>query len=136
VDGTICPGTPICEGRKFNFLTEQYIDRLRPSLSREKCCGNPQPNSKGEEMATATQYDRATLSNIWNKAQIVTGNDPNVFRKDVYGAWMRWDKYGETSQYGWEVDHIVPVARYGSDALSNLQPLQWENNRRKGDNRW
>jgi 5-methylcytosine-specific restriction endonuclease McrA len=88
-------------------------------------------------MITATQYDHATLSAIWNKGQAIPGNDPNVFRRDFYGTWMQWSQYGNTSsQYGWEVDHIVPLARFGSDMLSNLQPLQWENNRRKSDNLW
>lgn len=87
-------------------------------------------------MATTTQYDHATLSAIWAKGQVAPGNDPNVFRKDTYGTWMRWDQYGKTSQYGWEVDHIVPLTRNGSESLSNLQPLQWENNRKKSDNRW
>jgi len=88
-------------------------------------------------MQTSTQYDHATLSTIWNKGLAVQNYDANVFRRDVYGTWMRWDHYGRTSsQFGWEVDHIIPVARHGSDALSNLQPLQWENNRKKCDNRW
>jgi len=86
-------------------------------------------------MATTTQYDHATLSSIWAKAQIDPENDPNVFRKDIYGTWIRWDQYGQTSKYGWEVDHIVPTSRGGSDAVFNLQPLHWQNNRVKSDKR-
>ncbi|MGB0063212.1 MAG: HNH endonuclease signature motif containing protein [Terracidiphilus sp.] len=74
------------------------------------------------------------LSAIWAKGQAVLGYDANVYRKDVYGSWMKWNDYGQTTQYGWEADHIFPVCRGGLDVLSNLQPLYWENNRKKGDN--
>lgn len=43
-------------------------------------------------------------------------------------------EYGKTTQYGWEVDHIKPVAHGGTDNVANLQALHWQNNRHKGDN--
>ena len=79
------------------------------------------------------KYDTATLVAVWQKGQIVHGYDPNKYRTDRYGSWIAWTEYGQTSNYGWEVDHVVPVSRGGSNALSNLQPLYWQNNRSKSD---
>lgn len=82
----------------------------------------------------ASNYDHATLSAIWAKASAVAGYDMNVYRKDICGAWIAWREYGNRdSQYGWEVDHALPVSRGGNDSLSNLRPLHWQNNARKSD---
>lgn len=72
---------------------------------------------------------------VWQKGQIVAGYDSNTWRKDSCGAWINRHEYGNTdSNYGWEIDHIQPVAKGGSDHLFNLQPLLWKNNRAKSDN--
>lgn len=42
-------------------------------------------------------------------------------------------EYGQESQFGWEIDHIVPVSSGGTDELENLQALHWENNASKGE---
>ena len=69
---------------------------------------------------------------VWNKAQPT--DDPNICL-DICGQKIYFNKYGDTnSDYGWEIDHIKPVAREGGDEMDNLQPLQWKTNRRKGDN--
>jgi len=84
---------------------------------------------------SGAQFDQRTIDAVWNKAITVLGADPNVLRKDICGAWIERSRYGETTSEGrgWEIDHIVPVSRGGTDVLSNFQALQWQNNRRKGD---
>lgn len=73
------------------------------------------------------------VQKVWEKAETVDGNDPNVWRKDQCGGWIGRNLYGNReSEYGWEVDHINPQ---GGDDLSNLRPLQWKNNLDKGEGR-
>ncbi|MFZ0887385.1 MAG: HNH endonuclease signature motif containing protein [Candidatus Binataceae bacterium] len=67
---------------------------------------------------------------VWAKGRVIPNFDPSVWRWDSYGSVMRYSDYGQTPEYGWEIDHIDPD---GSDELWNLQPLNWLNNRRKSD---
>lgn len=81
-------------------------------------------------------FTEDTIQRVWGKGTIVSGNDSNVWRKDQCGAWMGRAYYGNrNSQYGWEIDHIKPTSEGGGDELSNLRPLQWENNASKQEGR-
>lgn len=50
--------------------------------------------------------------------------------------WMQFSRYGDReSDYGWEIDHITSQHHNGTNALSNLRPLNWRNNASKGPGR-
>ena len=81
-------------------------------------------------------FDEATKLSAWVKGVAVQGYNPSIYRQDDYGTWMKWSEYGDREAvYGWEIDHIKPVADGGRDNLSNLRPLHWQNNASKQDGR-
>ena len=69
----------------------------------------------------------------WQKAIIVGGYDPSIYRKDRFGLWIKWQEYGMTTNYGWEIDHIVPTSLGGLFVPSNEEATHWQNNRRKSN---
>jgi len=68
----------------------------------------------------------------WNAASAVIGSNPAYERMDCDGRYIRWLDYGKLSQFGWEIDHIHPIALGGPDILSNLRARHWQGNRRAG----
>ncbi len=81
-----------------------------------------------------TPFDAATIRAVWNSATPIFGYDAKVWRLDPSGHTIKFDDFAkETSEFGWHIDHIKPVALRGFDGLSNLEPLQWRINALKSD---
>ncbi|RFC48364.1 MAG: hypothetical protein DVB23_000594 [Verrucomicrobia bacterium] len=63
-------------------------------------------------------YSRELIDAIWREADGIEGNDPELWRKDEYGAWIYRLDYGRPgSNFGWQ---IAPRGR-------DLRPLHWQN---------
>ena len=84
--------------------------------------------------------DEQTKLTVWAKGRAIPDKDgnhwsPKEWRYDICGLPIKYSDHGDTnSKNGWEIDHIKPTAKGGPNTFDNLQPLQWENNRAKGDN--
>ena len=70
---------------------------------------------------------------IFKRAKRIVGKNPDLYREDAYGNVIHRNSYGRNSEMGWEIDHIRPVSKGGTDNIRNLQALQTGENRRKKD---
>ena len=73
------------------------------------------------------------IDQIWEKAKPVRGKNPDSWRKDNHGNTIRKGSYGTKGEYGWELDHKNPSSKGGTDSAKNIQPLHWNDNRKKSD---
>lgn len=73
------------------------------------------------------------IDKVWDKGSPIRGKNSEVHRRDALGNPIYKPSYGKEGEKSWEIDHKKPINKGGTDDLRNLQPLQTEANREKGD---
>lgn len=81
------------------------------------------------------EINEKLIDSVWNLGEVIFGVNPSMFRKDYAGAMIMRSAYGRRDiSMGWEIDHLIPRSKGGTDDIDNLMPIQWENNLKKSDN--
>lgn len=69
-------------------------------------------------------YQREVVESVWNFAETVEGNDPDLWRKDEWGNWIHRFGYGRReSEFGWEI--FDPGIGRHSQGVYAMRPMQW-----------
>lgn len=84
------------------------------------------PDFATEETLSPGGYAREVIEQVWQLAQVIPGNDPAVWRKDEFGAWLHRQEYrNRHSEFGWEIAECGYLMRI--KGLPSLRPMQWQN---------
>ncbi|MDF1658832.1 MAG: hypothetical protein P1U58_14550 [Verrucomicrobiales bacterium] len=83
-----------------------------------------EPSAAQYSISVARGYEREVVESVWNFAEIVPGNDPDLWRKDECGNWIRRLDYGRReSEFGWEI--FDPGVGRHSQGVYAMRPMQW-----------
>lgn len=87
-----------------------------------------------DTVPTDMQLSSDIIWRVWSRGEILGGNDPVFWRRDVCGAWIFRSHYDrKDSEYGWIIDRINPIPADDVETISNLRPVHWKNTVRRED---
>lgn len=65
------------------------------------------------------------IETVWLHGRVMPEADPEHWRQDGCGAWMRHEQFGrEDTDFGWKIESVVPGGAQTADAL---RPFHWRN---------
>ena len=71
------------------------------------------------------QHSERIVQEVWAKGRATADADPNLWRKDACGAWMRRDHYGRAqSEFAWKIEN---VSAGGFETPESLRPFNCAN---------
>ncbi len=83
-----------------------------------------------------SQYygNKGNVDAVWKTAGTIAGKNPATHRVDASGTVIQRNQYGKPgSAASWEIDHMKPQSKGGSDHVRNLQALNTHDNRAFGN---
>lgn len=111
----------------FGGMASSEAPRIRGVFPAPGCVIGSGEGNDGHESPQRlhTGYDRELIQSVWEFAEIVSGNDPALWRKDEFGDWIyRFDYGRRTSEFGWEI--FDPGVGRHAQGVYAMRPMQWQ----------
>ncbi len=68
-------------------------------------------------------FTEEEIREVWSSISECRGKKSCI---DPWGREIKRFDYGCKDKYCWNIDHILPISRGGTNSISNLQPLHWK----------
>jgi len=96
-----------------------------------KLNGNGRVNGNGK-INENSPFPEEIIHLVWSKAPRDNRKDPENWRRDHFGRYIRKEDFGKRkSRFGWVIDFIIPAVFGGTNSIDNLRPLNWQNKKRR-----
>ncbi|MBS1188836.1 MAG: hypothetical protein H6R10_628 [Rhodocyclaceae bacterium] len=71
------------------------------------------------------EFSAEMVQQVWDKARANADQNPDTWRRDECGAWIRREHYGrQDSEFGWRIEN---VSVGGPNTVDNLRALNCAN---------
>lgn len=104
------------------------FEEMRSGASREGVFLHASADMEefGEDFGVSqpSSYDRHLIDSVWEFAEVVPGNDSELWRKDEFGQWICRADFGKRySEFGWEI--FDPGVGRHAQGVYAMRPMQW-----------
>lgn len=118
---------------------QNKYDRCRfeqnPEIKRERNKNNINPEKRRERSRRREAMQRGNLVEKYSESQVVQlyGTQCHLCNEDIDFIAPRRSGMGINWQKGFNIDHVIPISKGGSDTLDNVRPSHSLCNIKKGN---